>query len=144
MKTLFIFILAIGLIASEGKAQENPSEFGKEKKVSPEEAAEIDDLSEICDALKKAYDAKKTIDQEKKIGKVSGAVSLTKLNQAGRDIVEGQEEADRLIEGYKKKYKEFPDLDNRCRFFVEMDAKEKRQLIEAGKKVRKERGKKGK
>lgn len=144
MKTIFTLMLAIGLIVSVGKAQENPPESGTERKMSPEEEAEIDDLSDICDALKKAYDAKITIEQEKKIGKVSGAVSLTKLNQAGRDIVEGQEEADRLIEGYKKKYKEFPDLDNRCRFFVEMDAKEKRQLIQAGKKARKGRDKKGK
>ncbi|WP_373998694.1 hypothetical protein [Bdellovibrio bacteriovorus] len=111
-------------------------EVKTEKYLSKDEQIEIDEISDICDALKKAYDSKKAMDHEKKIGKVSGAVNMTKLNQAGRDGIEATSEADRLLTNYKNKYNEFPDLDNRCRFFVEMSPNEKKQLLGTGKKTR--------
>ena len=82
----------------------------------------------IFDALKRAYDSKKAMDHEKKIGKVSGSVNMTKLNQAGRDGVDAMNEADKLLDLYKKKYGERPDLDNRCVFFLEMSPREKSGL----------------
>lgn len=104
-------------------------EVKTEKELSKDEQVEIDDLSDICDALKKAYDSKKAMDHERKIGKISGAVNMTKLNQAGRDGVEAMTEADKLLELYKKRYGERPDLDNRCAFFVEMGPREKSSLV---------------
>lgn len=97
-----------------------------EQELSKDEQIEIDEISDICDALKKAYGSKKAMDHEKKIGKVSGAVNMAKLNQAGRDGVDAVEEADRLLEIYKKKYGETPDLDNRCHFFVDLSKDEKK------------------
>ena len=79
-------------------------EVKTEKELTKDEQIEIDELGDICDALKKAYDSKKAMDHERKIGKVSGAVNMAKLNQAGRKGVEAVEEADRLMTLYKKKY----------------------------------------
>lgn len=107
-----------------------------EKELSKDEQIEIDELSDICDALKKAYDSKKAMAHERKIGKVSGAVNMTKLNQAGRDGVEAVEDVDRLLAIYKKKYGEIPDLDNRCKFFVEMSESEKHFFIKSTKKTK--------
>lgn len=88
MKTLYTLMLVFGLITSISNAQEKILEAGAEEKLSPEEEAEGNDIGAICDALKKAHDAKKKMDHEKKIGRVSGAVNMSKLNQAGRDGVE--------------------------------------------------------
>lgn len=74
------------------------------------------------------------MDHERKIGKVSGAVNMAKLNQSGREGVESMEEVGKLLADYKKKYSEMPDLDSRCRFFVEMDAKEKADFFKMSKK----------
>lgn len=108
-------------------------EVKTEKELSKEEQIEIDELSDICDALKKAYDSKKAMDHERKIGKISGAVNMTKLNQAGRDGVEAMKEADDLLASYKKRHGEMPDLDNRCKFFVEMGLSEKNKFMKSKK-----------
>lgn len=118
--------LAIGFALVFTSSSLLAEEVKTEKELSKDEQIEIDEISDICDALKKAYDSKKAMDHEKKIGKISGAVNMTKLNQAGRDGVDAVEEADRLLEIYKKKYGETPDLDNRCRFFVDLSKDEKK------------------
>lgn len=125
MKIALTLGLALIFISSSLLAEE----LKTEKELSKDEQIEIDEVSDICDALKKAYDSKKAMDHEKKIGKVSGAVNMAKLNQAGRDGVEATSEVDRLLSNYKNKYNEFPDLDNRCKFFVEMNLKEKKDFL---------------
>lgn len=127
-------MLALGFTLVFTSSSLLAEEVKTEKELSKDEQMEIDEISDICDALKKAYDSKKAMDHEKKIGKVSGAVNMTKLNQAGRNGIEAVEEVDRLMSSYKKKYGETPDLDNRCRFFVEMDSREKAKFINLHKK----------
>jgi hypothetical protein len=85
---------------------------------------EQDAIDEICGLTEEIYNAQKAMDREKAIGKVSGAVNLTRLNELGRMVVRRGEELVPLVNAYEKIHKEKPVLDGRCMFAQGFDKAE--------------------